>query len=87
MQLVLHSRDLKRSNIAFENTGLLSPSLKKDQLNIKSNCLFLPDKMHKMPNEENDYSFWTKYKKFASTEILMYLIMIIGIGLGIIFLS
>ncbi|MFC1226017.1 MULTISPECIES: hypothetical protein [Pedobacter] len=40
-----------------------------------------------MPNNENDYSFWTKYKKFATTEILMYLIMIIGIGLGIIFLS
>jgi len=40
-----------------------------------------------MPNQENDYSFWTKYKRFASTEILMYLIMIIGIALGIIFLS
>lgn len=36
---------------------------------------------------QNDISFWTKYKKFATTEILMYLIMIIGIGLGIIFLS
>ncbi len=32
-------------------------------------------------------SFWSKYKQFASTEILMYLIMIIGIGLGLIFLS
>ncbi|WP_262496791.1 hypothetical protein [Pedobacter jeongneungensis] len=40
-----------------------------------------------MADQENDYSFWTKYKRFASTEILMYLIMIIGIGLGIIFLS
>ncbi|SDF81578.1 hypothetical protein SAMN05421827_101640 [Pedobacter terrae] len=40
-----------------------------------------------MPNSDNNYSFWTKYKKFATTEILMYLIMIIGIGLGIIFLS
>jgi len=36
---------------------------------------------------ENEVSFWTKYKKFATTEILMYLIMIIGIGLGIFFLS
>jgi len=36
---------------------------------------------------KDDISFWTKYKKFATTEILMYLIMIIGIGLGIIFLS
>lgn len=40
-----------------------------------------------MKNPDNDLSFWTKYKKFASTEILMYLIMIIGITLGIIFLS
>ncbi len=40
-----------------------------------------------MKNADNDISFWTKYKKFASTEILMYLIMIIGITLGIIFLS
>jgi type IV secretory pathway TrbL component len=36
---------------------------------------------------KHDISFWTKYRKFATTEILMYLIMIIGIGLGIIFLS
>jgi len=36
---------------------------------------------------EKEVSFWTKYKKFATTEILMYLIMIIGIGLGIFFLS
>jgi len=40
-----------------------------------------------MSNQDKDYSFWTKYKRFASTEILMYLIMIIGITLGIIFLS
>ncbi len=40
-----------------------------------------------MDFKKQDYSFWTKYKKFASTEILMYLIMIIGITLGIIFLS
>jgi len=40
-----------------------------------------------MKNPDKDLSFWTKYKKFASTEILMYLIMIIGITLGIIFLS
>ncbi len=32
-------------------------------------------------------SFWTKYKKFATTEILMYLIMILGIALGILILS
>ncbi len=38
-----------------------------------------------IPNQED--SFWNKYKKFATTEILMYLIMIIGIGLGLIILS
>lgn len=37
-------------------------------------------------NKESD-SFWSRYKRFASTELLMYLIMIIGIALGIIFLS
>lgn len=37
--------------------------------------------------EKEDYSFWTKYKRFATTEVLMYLIMIIGIALGIILLS
>jgi len=40
-----------------------------------------------MEKPKMDLSFWTKYKKFASTEILMYLIMIIGITLGIILLS
>jgi hypothetical protein len=40
-----------------------------------------------MSKFKEDYSFWSKYKHFASTEILMYLIMIIGIALGIIFLS
>jgi hypothetical protein len=39
-----------------------------------------------MAQEQQD-SFWKKYKRFATTEILMYLIMIIGIALGIIFLS
>lgn len=37
----------------------------------------------KHPDED---SFWMKYKRFASTEILMYLIMIIGIFLGLIIL-
>lgn len=40
-----------------------------------------------MPEEKEDYSFWVKYKRFAGTEIIMYLLMIIGIGLGIILLS
>jgi hypothetical protein len=32
-------------------------------------------------------SFWSKYKRFATTEILMYLIMVIGIAVGILILS
>ena len=36
-----------------------------------------------MSKEKGDYTFWIKYKRFASTEILMYLIMIIGILAGI----
>lgn len=40
----------------------------------------------KMKKPQQDH-FWTKYKRFAGTEILMYLIMIIGIALGIIILS
>jgi hypothetical protein len=40
-----------------------------------------------MNEHKNDYSFWVKYKRFASTELLMYLVMIIGIALGLIILS
>ncbi len=32
-----------------------------------------------MKKPKEDYSFWTKYKRFASTEILLYLIMVVGI--------
>jgi hypothetical protein len=32
---------------------------------------------------KQDYSFWTKYKRFAGNEILLYLIMVLGIILGI----
>ncbi len=35
------------------------------------------------PNPKEDYSFWTKYKRFASTEILLYVIMVVGIIAGI----
>jgi len=38
------------------------------------------------PGEE-DYSFWTKYKRFASNEILLYVLMTAGILLGIILFS
>ena len=40
-----------------------------------------------MSKPKGDYSFWVKYKRFAGTEILMYLIMIAGILLGIIIFS
>ncbi len=34
-----------------------------------------------------NYTFWTKYKHFATTEITMYLIMVIGILPGIFIFS
>ena len=40
-----------------------------------------------MSEEKESYDFWTKYKRFASTEILLYIIMIVGIILGIIIFS
>ena len=40
-----------------------------------------------MAKQKEDYSFWTKYKNFAGNEILLYVIMIIGIILGIVIFS
>jgi len=40
-----------------------------------------------MANDKDKYSFWTKYKRFAGNELLLYLIVIIGIILGIIIFS
>ena len=40
-----------------------------------------------MQKQKSDYSFWTKYKRYAGNEVLLYLIMIIGIVLGIIIFS
>ncbi|MEO6151210.1 MAG: hypothetical protein ABIN95_04125 [Mucilaginibacter sp.] len=40
-----------------------------------------------MSKPKQDYSFWTKYKRFAKTEIMLYVIMIVGIILGIIIFS
>ncbi|WP_374948137.1 hypothetical protein [Mucilaginibacter sp.] len=40
-----------------------------------------------MSAPKGDYSFWIKYKRYAGTEIMLYLIMIIGIILGIIIFS
>ncbi len=36
---------------------------------------------------KRDFSFWTQYKSFATTEILMYVLMIVGILLGILIFS
>jgi len=40
-----------------------------------------------MAKQKEEYSFWTKYKKFAGNEILLYVIMVIGIILGIVIFS
>ncbi len=40
-----------------------------------------------MKSEKESYGFWTKYKKYAGNEILLYVIMIVGIILGIIIFS
>jgi len=40
-----------------------------------------------MSDKKQDYSFWTKYKKFAQNELLLYIIMILGIVLGIVIFS
>jgi hypothetical protein len=40
-----------------------------------------------MSKPKQDYSFWTKYKKFAGNEILLYVVMVVGIVLGIIIIS
>jgi len=37
-----------------------------------------------MSSQKERYGFWTKYKRFAGNEILLYIIMIVGIVLGII---
>jgi hypothetical protein len=40
-----------------------------------------------MLKPKTDYSFWTKYKKYAGNEIMLYVIMVVGIVLGIIIVS
>jgi len=40
-----------------------------------------------MKDPKENYSFWTKYKRFANTEILLYVIMVVGIILGIVIFS
>ena len=40
-----------------------------------------------MADRKRAYSFWTKYKHYAKNELLLYIVMIIGIILGIIIFS
>jgi hypothetical protein len=40
-----------------------------------------------MRDEKSDYSFWTKYKKHARSELMLYAIMIIGIVVGLVVFS
>ena len=40
-----------------------------------------------MEKPKEDYSFWTKYKRYAGNELLLYIIMVVGIVLGIVIFS
>ncbi|MES2277414.1 MAG: hypothetical protein V4592_15425 [Bacteroidota bacterium] len=40
-----------------------------------------------MDNKKEDYSFWTKYKRYAQNELLLYIVMVVGIILGIVIFS
>jgi len=40
-----------------------------------------------MKEEKDEYTFWTKYKRFAGNELLLYLIMTAGIIAGIVIVS
>ncbi|SFC61908.1 hypothetical protein SAMN05421747_11687 [Parapedobacter composti] len=33
--------------------------------------------------DDEDFGFWTKYKHFAGSELLLYTVMVVGILLGI----
>jgi len=43
--------------------------------------------MESQQPEKEEYTFWTRYKRFAGNEILLYVIMAIGILLGIVVFS
>ncbi len=43
--------------------------------------------MESKQENKKDFSFWTKHKRFASNEILLYAIMVIGIILGFVLVS
>ncbi|RAJ22625.1 hypothetical protein LY11_04765 [Pedobacter cryoconitis] len=39
--------------------------------------------MSEKKESSEEFSFWSRYKDFATTEILLYVIMIVGIFLGL----
>lgn len=43
--------------------------------------------MEKKNTSDREDSFWAKYSKFAVNEILLYLIMVIGIVIGLLILT
>ncbi|MBW4889300.1 hypothetical protein KXQ82_06215 [Mucilaginibacter sp. HMF5004] len=43
--------------------------------------------LSQMSDGKENYSFWTKYKKHATSELLLYGIMILGIVLSLIAFS
>jgi hypothetical protein len=43
--------------------------------------------MEKRRTSDKGESFWGKYKRFAVTEILLYLIMVVGIAVGLLILT
>lgn len=54
---------------------------------VAEKCRFVPTQNKDMPNDKKeDYSFWTKYKKFATNEILLYVVMILVIIIGLFFI-
>jgi len=54
---------------------------------VMENYRYLCRAMEVKQPEREDYSFWTKYKRFAGNELLLYLIMVAGILLGIVIFS
>ncbi|OAQ40754.1 hypothetical protein A5893_07395 [Pedobacter psychrophilus] len=67
-------------NISSTKYNLVLIPLKNPDLHFRrKQCI--------MNQNKDDYSFWSKYKQFASNEILLYVIMVVGILLGILIFS
>jgi len=57
------------------------------EFNLMKKYHYLCAEMKAKHQDEEDYSFWTKYKRFASNELLLYIIMVVGILVGILIFS